>query len=199
MRPLTHFISLLLLFWLTTADAEIRIEITQGNNEAMPVAVVPFSWSGTGAAPAETGTIIADDLRHSGRFNPVNTRLLPQTPDSASAVTPSLWRALGVSYVVVGNIQPGANGQYLISYQMVNTSTDAEVVMSQAQFSVSKPAMRDAAHTISNRIYEKLTGTPGAFRTRIAFVARTRDLRFPWEIRVSDYDGYHSFVVRRSS
>lgn len=143
MRSLIHIISLLSLFWLTPVRVEARTEITEGDHDGQPVAVIPFSWSGTG---------IAEDLRHSGRFNPMPAGLLAQTPDSVCAITPSLWRDPGIS---VGNVRSGANGQYLISYQLVNTSTGVDVVIPQAQFMVTSPERRDAAHTISDQIYAR--------------------------------------------
>ncbi len=43
------------------------------------------------------------------------------------------------------------------------------------------------------RYSKKLTGIKGAFRTRIAYVVRTNGGQFPYELRVSDYDGYNQF------
>ncbi|STF44676.1 translocation protein TolB [Escherichia coli] len=48
---------------------------------------------------------------------------------------------------------------------------------------------------------KKLTGIKGAFRTRIAYVVQTNGGQFPYELRVSDYDGLQpvlSFTVHRS-
>ncbi|MFX8059735.1 Tol-Pal system protein TolB, partial [Acinetobacter baumannii] len=55
-----------------------------------------------------------------------------------------------------------------------------------------------AGHTASDEVFEKLTGIKGAFRTRIAYVVQTNGGQFPYELRVSDYDGYNQFVVHRS-
>ena len=43
---------LLLSLWAISASAELRIEIRQGVEKAIPVAIVPFGWEGTGAALA---------------------------------------------------------------------------------------------------------------------------------------------------
>src|SRR5690606_19769839 len=55
-----------------------------------------------------------------------------------------------------------------------------------------------AGHTASDEVFEKLTGIKGAFRTRIAYVVQTNGGQFPYEVRVSDYDGYNQFVVHKS-
>ncbi|TOL43201.1 hypothetical protein CGH97_25920, partial [Vibrio parahaemolyticus] len=47
-----------LMLWATVAQAEIRIEITEGVNSAQPIGVVPFKWTGAGAPPQEVGQIV---------------------------------------------------------------------------------------------------------------------------------------------
>ncbi len=60
-------------------------------------------------------------------------------------------------------------------------------------------SLRYAAHTASDEIFEKLTGIRGAFRTRIAYVVVTNGGAYPYELRVSDYDGFNQDRVYRSS
>ncbi|MFC0141254.1 Tol-Pal system beta propeller repeat protein TolB [Erwinia mallotivora] len=190
-------LSFLLLF-VAVAKAEVRIEITQGVNTARPIGVLPFKWDGPGAAPEDIGGIIAADLRNSGKFNPLDRSRLPQQPTSAAEVQPAAWTALGIDAVVVGQVQPGADGSYLVSYQLVDTSGNPGTVLAQNQYKVTKQWLRYAAHTASDESFEKLTGIKGAFRTRIAYVVQTNGGQFPYELRVSDYDGYNQFVVHRS-
>ncbi|RWR01153.1 translocation protein TolB [[Pantoea] beijingensis] len=190
-------LSFLLLF-AAVAQAEVRIEITQGVNTARPIGVVPFKWDGPGAAPEDVGGIVAADLRNSGKFNPLDRTRLPQQPTSASEVQPAAWSALGIDAVVVGQVQPGADGSYTVSYQLVDTAGSPGTVLAQNQFKVTKQWLRYAAHTASDEAFEKLTSIKGAFRTRIAYVVQTNGGQFPYELRVSDYDGYNQFVVHRS-
>ncbi|MEM6159982.1 Tol-Pal system beta propeller repeat protein TolB [Erwinia sp. P6884] len=190
-------VSFLLLF-VAVAHAEVRIEITQGVNTARPIGVVPFKWEGQGAAPEDIGGIVAADLRNSGKFNPLDRSRLPQQPTSAAEVQPAAWTALGIDAVIIGQVQPGADGSYLVSYQLVDTSGNPGAVLAQNQFKVTKQWLRYAAHTASDETFEKLTGIKGAFRTRIAYVVQTNGGQFPYELRVSDYDGYNQFVVHRS-
>ncbi len=49
-----------------SAVAELRIEITKGQGEAVPIAVVPFGWTGTGEKPYEIAEVISADLAWSG-------------------------------------------------------------------------------------------------------------------------------------
>lgn len=147
--------------------------------------------------PEEIGSIVAADLRNSGKFNPIDPSRMPQQPGSAAEVTPAAWTALGIDAVIVGQVQPTADG-YMVSYQLVDTSGSAGSVLAQNQFKVTKQWLRYAAHTASDEVFEKLTGIKGAFRTRIAYVVQTNGGQYPYELRVADYDGYNQFVVHRS-
>ncbi|WP_063657026.1 Tol-Pal system beta propeller repeat protein TolB [Candidatus Arsenophonus triatominarum] len=187
-----------LILWAACAQAEIRIEITQGINTAQPIAIVPFKWTGTGTLPDDVGQIVAADLRNSGKFNPIDPSHMPQQPTTASEITPNVWTALGINAVVVGQVQPAADGQYIISYQLVDMVNSPGAVLTQNQLKVAAKWLRYAAHTISDEVFAKLTGIRGAFRTRIAYVVKTNGGKFPYELRVSDYDGYNQFTVHRS-
>ncbi|GKW41523.1 Tol-Pal system beta propeller repeat protein TolB [Pectobacterium parvum] len=187
-----------LMLWTAVVHAEVRIEITQGVDSARPIGVVPFKWAGSGAAPEDVGGIVGADLRNSGKFNPIDANRMPQQPATASEVTPAAWTALGIDAVVVGQVQPSADGSYLVSYQLVDTSGNPGSVLAQNQFKVTKQWLRYAAHTASDEVFEKLSGIKGAFRTRIAYVVQTNGGQFPYELRVADYDGYNQFVVHRS-
>lgn len=187
-----------LLLWAAVLHAEVRIEITQGVDSARPIAVVPFKWAGPGNPPEDIGAIVAADLRNSGKFSPIDVARMPQQPASAAEVTPAAWSGLGITSVVVGQIQPGGDGSYQISYQLVDTSGATGSVVAQNQYKVTNQWLRYSAHTASDEVFEKLTGTKGAFRTRIAYVVQTNGGQFPYELRVADYDGYNQFVVHRS-
>ncbi|EKN6010161.1 Tol-Pal system protein TolB [Yersinia enterocolitica] len=187
-----------LVLWASVLHAEVRIEITQGVDSARPIGVVPFKWMGPGTPPEEIGAIVGADLRNSGKFNPIDAARMPQQPSTAVEVTPAAWTALGIDAVVVGQVQPSADGSYVVSYQLVDTSGAAGSVLAQNQYKVTKQWLRYAAHTASDEVFEKLTGIKGAFRTRIAYVVQTNGGKFPHELRVSDYDGYNQFVVHRS-
>ncbi len=69
--------------------------------------------------------------------------------------------------------------------------------LSQNQYKVTKEWLRYAAHTASDEVFEKLTGIRGAFRTRIAYIVVNKG-QYPYELRVSDYDGFNQFTVHRS-
>ena len=68
---LNLFICLFAFYPFLPLNGELRIEITQGLDKAVKIAVVPFAWRGKRSSPAKLDQIIANDLRISGRFEPL--------------------------------------------------------------------------------------------------------------------------------
>lgn len=200
-KSLWGLLSILLLVMSSMAQAEVRIVIDEGVDSARPIAVVPFKWNGPGNAPFNVADIISADLRNSGKFNPLAVSRMPQLPTAAAEVNPEAWSALGIDAIVVGQVTPSADG-FNIAYQLIDTigaTGTAGAVLSQNQYSVNQKYLRYGAHTISDNVFEKLTGIKGAFRTRIAYVVQRNSGSQPYELRVADYDGFNQFVVNRSS
>ena len=65
-----------------------------------------------------------------------------------------------------------------------------------AAFVTSTPMLRAAGHRIADVIYEKLTGIPGVFATRIAYVVRTGANRY--ELHIADADGQNAQAALKS-
>ncbi len=150
-------------------------------------------------APEDIGGIVAADLRNSGKFNPIGSLTFTAAAWPRTEVQPAAWTALGIDAVVVGQVHTKRPMAAIpVSYQLVDTSGAPGTVLAQNSYKVNKQWLRYAGHTASDEVFEKLTGIKGAFRTRIAYVVQTNGGQFPYELRVSDYDGYNQFVVHRS-
>ncbi|TCP95115.1 TolB protein [Cricetibacter osteomyelitidis] len=196
---MTVFLALVGMLISSIATAEVRIVIDEGVDSARPIAVVPFKWNGPGSAPANIGEIVAADLRNSGKFNPIDVSKMPQQPSSAGEVDSAAWSALGIDAVVVGQITPSSGG-FNIAYQLVDTigaTGQPGGVLAQNSYLVSQNQIRYGAHTVSDEVFEKLTGIRGAFRTRIAYIVQKNNGSN--EVRVADYDGFNQFIVARNS
>lgn len=186
------------VLWASMLQADIRIVIDQGVDSARPIGVIPFTWSGNGAPPQNVGEIVAADLRNSGKFNPIANANMPQVPATPSEINPQAWTSMGITVVVMGNVQQSSDGGYLVSYQLIDLSGSATNILSQNQYKVTKQWLRYAAHTVSDEVFEKLLGIKGAFRTRIAYIVQGNNKKYTHELRVADYDGYNQFTVHRS-
>ena len=70
MRALmTTWLAAVLLLCTSLAQADLTIDITQGNEQATPIAVVPFAEGEN--LPQDVARIISDDLERSGYFEPL--------------------------------------------------------------------------------------------------------------------------------
>ena len=89
--------------WL---QAALTIEITQGVEGAVPIAVVPFDTANNRQPPPQdVAGIIAADLARSGRFAPVPEQNLIARPVETSQVRFQDWRTLGVENLVIGKVE----------------------------------------------------------------------------------------------
>ncbi|MGR5133580.1 Tol-Pal system beta propeller repeat protein TolB [Vibrio alfacsensis] len=201
----------------SVAHAALELVITDGIDSARPIAVVPFKWEGSEPLPTDISAVIASDLQRSGKFSPVPTSKMPQTPFNESEVNFDAWTNLGVDALLTGSITKNEQGNYVVNYQLVDVvrgqltggqskalGGDGELVLSKDHVLFNKvatvegPRMREYAHRISDLVYEQLTGERGAFMTRIAYVVVDDKDRFPYQLRVADYDGYNERLVLRS-
>lgn len=197
----TASLLLVLALWVGPARAQLQIEIVDGVEGALPIAVVPFA-QGPGTLPPETPMheVIAADLRRSGLFDPMAVADMLDRPTRPAEVRPNTWSLLEVDYVAMGRIVPAADGLgEEVEYHLV------AVPSGRVLFSRAIPAgpgeYRLRSHQIADAIYEELIGVPGAFASRIAYVQvtgiGTEDEQF--ELIVADSDGYNPQTIVRHS
>ncbi|RKF19689.1 Tol-Pal system protein TolB [Alginatibacterium sediminis] len=198
-----------------STQANLEIVITEGIDSARPIAVVPFAYEGFNALPEDISKVITNDLRSSGKFNPVSVSEMPQTPSTSAEVDYAAWTALGVEAVLVGKVEALPDDEYQVSYELVDVlrgqmakarAADAQTaglveddyLLLNLQSNVRKVQLRQYSHLISDRVYKALTGDRGAFLTRIAYVVVKRGDARPFQLRVADYDGFNERVLLSS-
>ncbi|WP_236994673.1 Tol-Pal system beta propeller repeat protein TolB [Granulosicoccus antarcticus] len=150
------------------AQAVIEIEITQGGENAIPIAIVPFGWSGTGEVPEDVAAIVDADLHRSGNFAPLNRDDLVAKPVSGDVPRYANWRLSGADFLLIGGIRPAGDG-YVVEFQLYDVLQQS--LMTGFNFQVTDQTLRSAAHQISDEVYEEILGIPGAFNTQISFVS----------------------------
>jgi TolB protein len=183
------------------ASAQLRIEIVDGVEGAMPIAVAPFAWEASDPAPATTvSEIVSANLRRSGLFDPMAEAQMIERPTRPPEVRFGTWRLLRVDHLVIGRVTDGADGWgYDIEYHLLDVHT-GRILLSQA-LPVSPGDLRFGAHRVSDAIYEALIGIPGAFATRIAYVV-VNDIgtgNEQFELVVADADGHNPQTIVRNS
>jgi TolB protein len=173
------------------AQAQLQIEIISGNASALPIAIVPFKWEEASPPPVNAvDEIVSSDLYRSGLFKPLDRDDIIEFPHEEEDIRFGTWRLLKSDYIVIGKVRdaPGGTGHELI-YQLFDVHTQ-ERLLSQIT-TVGEGDLRFGAHKVADAIYEALTGIPGAFATRIAYVTATGvgdNQRY--ELVVADADGF---------
>ena len=190
---LTAVVGLLLAM---PAAAELRIEITKGEAESVPIGVVPFGWDGPGEAPFDVAAVVAADLSRTGRYAPIPPAEMLQRPTRGADIDFSDWRLLGAQVVVIGEIKP-AGDDYRVEFRVFDVFRGEQRM--GYRLPSGKAQMRATAHQISDLIYEELTGVPGIASTRVAYVNVTGDQKSPrYRLIVADADGYNAKVMLES-
>jgi TolB protein len=186
--------ALLMLGLAGPGHAQLRLDITEGVQDAVPVAVVPFGGQVEGGA-GDVAAVIGNDLKLSGRFAPLERSDMVARPTSGQDIRFQDWRLLRSDFIVVGSVEPGGQG---VAFELFNVQT-GQPLLSQ-RIVVSSRGLRGAAHHIADLVYERLTGVRGAFSTRIAYVSV--DGRVParrFRLVVADADGYGPRTVAESA
>ena len=187
----------LLLLVSHSARAVLDIEITQGIIGATPIAVVPFGAEGLNL-PADVADVIAADLKRSGRFAPLARSDLIARPVEAEQVNFRDWRLVKSDNLVIGKVTPTGAG-YTVKFYLFDVFRGVQ--LSAFSLHCSGANLRLTAHQIADMIYETLTGEPGAFATRIAYitVVNLEPGKRRYSLVVADSDGYNPRSVVQSS
>ncbi|MBL8691575.1 MAG: Tol-Pal system protein TolB [Rhodospirillaceae bacterium] len=181
-----------------TALAALRIDITRGKVEPLPIAVTSFTASK--ADEAQTGVnvagVVAADLERSGLFRPLNPRSFVQTPEALKAGPRFAdWRVIGAQALVQGHVETQGDGRLKVEFRLFDVFA-GEQMTGLAYYST--PAnWRRMAHFVSDAIYKRITGEDGYFDTRIVYIAesgpKTRPIK---RLAIMDQDGAnHKFLT----
>lgn len=175
--------------WLSPAAAQVNITITEGSEAALPIAVVPFQAAENSPSPgADLAGIIRADLSRSGVFNALPPENYVAFPGRGSEVKLSNWRALGADHLLVGQVSQRDGGDYAIRVELFDVYGGESLV--SKRYTAGPDALRSAAHTISNMIFQELVGRQGGFDSELVYVRTAgtgEDQAF--ELMYADADG----------
>jgi TolB protein len=190
------WIGFALAWFAAAANAQLVIEITKSAEDAVPVAIVPFGWESSGAAPFDIAEVVAADLRRSGRFAPLDRKEMIDRPTQGDQIRFQDWRYLKTDFIAVGKLTPEGTG-FAAQFELYNVLTGQR--LAGQRLTANANAMRALAHRISDIIFEQLTGVRGAFSTRVAFVnVEGTPPKQRYKLIVSDYDGENQQTITSS-
>jgi TolB protein len=183
----TRFLLLAAVFLLGAvrpAGAVLSIDITQGVRDPLPVALVPFSWEGEGAAPLDVAEVVAADLRRSGLFRLVDPDAFISRPHRPEQVQFKDFRLIGADALVIGRMQPAGGDRAEVRFRLFDIYGQEQVA--GVRYRVDRGGLRGVAHRIADTIHEKLVGWSGAFASRLAYVVKEGET---YRLMIADADG----------
>ncbi|MBI3706484.1 MAG: Tol-Pal system protein TolB [Proteobacteria bacterium] len=181
------------------AGAELRIDITRGRIEPMPIALSQLS----GLQPQEsqigqdmTGVISAD-LERSGLFRPIDPRAFIQTPAALRSQPPRFadWRAINAQALVHGNVELQRDGRLRVEFRLWDVFGESQ--MEGRIYTAAPQTWRRVSHIIADAIYKRVTGEDGYFDTRVVYISESGpQQRRIKRLAIMDQDGAnHRFLT----
>ena len=161
------------------AHAQLTVEITGAGANRLPVAVADFT--GERIVAQALTSVVRADLERSGLF-----RLIDAGAPLADNVSPAFddLKSRGIDAVAGGSVTTAGEGRYETRVRLSDVPKQA--ALGTPAYLHTGAQLRATAHRIADYIYEKLTGEPGVFSTRIAYVVKSTG-RF--ELKIADADG----------
>ncbi|MDY0011533.1 MAG: Tol-Pal system beta propeller repeat protein TolB [Rhodocyclaceae bacterium] len=165
------------------AHAQLSIEITGAGANRYPVAIATFE--NEGALPRSVTEVVRGDLERSGLFSLVEMGPTPvgesTTPDFAHL------KYKGADAVAVGSVAAAEGGRLEVRFRLYDVQK--QVSLGGMSFRTLPNQYRATGHRVADYIYEKLTGLPGVFATRIAYVQK---IGSRYELQIADADGQNA-------
>ena len=194
------FVSIVSFLFLNKSFALIKVDITRGNLDPLPIAVSPlhvdissqkYKDINIRELGANISKVIEVNFKNTGLFNPLKKDAFVQKPDIAH-LKPRFedWRLIKAQALVTGKILV-KDGKLKVEFRLWDLTADKE--MTALAFTTTPSNWRRVAHIISDKIYERLTGEKGYFDTRIIYVAEsgTKNQRVK-KLAIMDQDGFNT-------
>ena len=182
--------SALLALGSRPAFAVLRIDVTQGTIQPLPIAIPDFVAAG---GPTEFGRnmagVITNNLRRSGLFAPIDAAAFIEKVQNID-VAPRFqdWRVINAQGLVTGRVTRERDGRIKVEFRLWDVFAGQH--LAGQQYFTQPDNWRRIAHIISDAIYERLTGEKGYFDTRIVFIDETgpKERRIK-RLAIMDQDG----------
>jgi len=183
-------------FFIPNVFAELTIKIQRAEIGTLPI-IINVDGNSESYSAKNFSKIIENDLYGSGYFNILDSSKVKSSVKNKKTQY-ALWNLAGANYVLKSEIY-NQDGNNFIKFNLHNV-VKKDIMFSYKIKLTSKSNERKVAHTISNVIFENITGIKGVFDTKIAYISTERRLdKKIYKLHVSDIDGYNSVAIYKSS
>ncbi len=172
--------AVVLLCVACSARAELTIEITGAGEHQIPLSLVHFAGEEK-MVGQPISNVVTNDLLRTGLFKMIDPA--GKSPHEPGDVRYDEWP--GVDALVIGNVRTLDGGRVEVRFRLMDMVRRTELV--GLAVTAKSEQLRAIGHRVADLIFEKLTGSPGVFSTRIAYVNRESK---KYRLVVADSDGY---------
>ncbi len=197
----------LVLAWVAVATpaarAELRVDITRGNVEPLPIAIPEFYGESESEARLgrDIAVVVADDLRRSGLFRPIDKNAFLAKRGGVGAQSLRLqprfadWRLINAQALVVGGTRVLGQGDIQVVFRLWDVFAQQQMI--GLRLTTTPGNWRQIAHRIADAIYRRITGEEGYFDTRVVYIAESGPARRRVKrLAIMDQDGAnHRFLT----
>lgn len=194
---LAALVSIVFMLFAASASAQLRVDITRGVVEPIPIAILPFNGDSPEASRIgrDISQVVRADLERSGLFRLVDTRAFESGQPPIDAMPQFVdWRQLNAQALVVGRTANLPDGKLRVEFRLWDVF--AEQQMEGVGYTTPASNWRRIAHVIADAIYKRITGEDGYFDTRIVYIAESGPAnRRVKRLAIMDQDGAnHEFL-----
>ncbi|MGD8326032.1 MAG: Tol-Pal system beta propeller repeat protein TolB [Sphingomonadales bacterium] len=187
------------------AQGPLRVDVTEGVIDPVPIAIPDFLTSGEQRTEAGTtfelsrriASVVAADLERSGLFRSVSKEAFIQQHSNFDALPNyRLWRAIGSELLLVGQLDAQLDGNIQVKFFLYDVVRESPAGTG-VRYVLPPRNWRRAAHLISDVIYKRVTGESGYFDSRIVYISESgpKTLREK-RLAIMDQDGAnHRFLT----
>ena len=184
------------LFVFSNSYSELTIKIDRAEIGALPI-MIHINQDSKNYPAKEFKDIIENDLYSSGYFNVLDSLKVKNTIKNKSTQY-ALWNLAGANYFLKADIY-SKEGKDFIKFELHNVIKKNITVSYKINLN-EKSNIRKISHTISNVIFEDITGIKGIFDTKIAYISTEKlEKRKIYKLHVADIDGFNSVAIYKSS
>jgi len=192
-----NFLFFFLFIFPISSFAELRIDITKGNMDPIPLAILNFNTKAIEAdeISSNINTVISNNLERSGLFSILPKKLFfNETIPFEKKPVFSDWKITTAQGLFHGKLNL-KNEQLVIEFRLWDVLSQKQMVAQKLV--TEKGNWRRIAHVISDIIYKRITGESGYFDSRIVYISESgakRDRKK--RLAIIDQDGAnHKFLT----
>ncbi|HEY2032918.1 MAG TPA: Tol-Pal system beta propeller repeat protein TolB [Rhizomicrobium sp.] len=157
------------LAFAAPASAQLRVDVTQGNIQPLPIAIPDFIGDPSGA---QIAGVVRADLDRSGLFRVLDSKsFVEQVKDINTIPNFANWRVINAQALVTGQVQQQPDGRLRLDFRLWDVAGGSQMV--GLQYYTTPDNWRRIAHLVSDAIYQRITGEKGYFDTRIVFISES--------------------------